>query len=110
MTAKVVIAVLPHEERAELEEKIRLTLAARKPRDPLEHELIFHAVKLSWEIDRADRIATAHLAHKVRMAARLGSETGNVSAEEVKRVHDLGGRLFFVSAIGPGYDDTNPED
>ena len=50
----------------------------------------------------------AHLAHRVRMAARLGTDT--VSAEELCKVHDLGSKLFFQAAIGPGYSSASADD
>ncbi len=64
-------------------------------------------VRLEWELDRAERVATAHLAHRVRMAARSGPET--VSARELKKVHELGSKLFFKAGIGPGYYSGNKE-
>src|SRR5271157_3194607 len=42
------------------------------------------------------------------MATRSGPET--VSAEELKKVHDLGSKLFFQAAIGPGYSDSSADD
>ena len=50
----------------------------------------------------------AHLAHRVRMATRSGTDT--VSAGELKKVHDLGSKLFFQAAIGPGYSDSTADD
>ncbi len=107
-TARTIMPVLPQEYRKGLEDKTQQVLTARKPRDPLEHDTICRAVRLSWEIDRADRIATAHLSHQVRMAERLGPET--VSACELKEIHELGSKLFFLAAIGPGYTETTADD
>jgi hypothetical protein len=42
------------------------------------------------------------------MATRSGTDT--VSAEELKKVHDLGSKLFFQAAIGPGYSDSTADD
>ena len=75
-----------------------------KPRNPLELDLVRRAVRLSAEVDRAERVGTAHLAHRVRMATRSGTET--VSAEELKKVHELGSKLFFQGWIGLGYSDS----
>ena len=79
-----------------------------KPRNPLELDLVCRAVRLAGELDRAERVATAHLAHRVRMATRSGTDT--VSAEELSRVHDLGSKLFFQAGIGPGYSSATADD
>ncbi|MGA2706513.1 MAG: hypothetical protein ABSH35_36325, partial [Isosphaeraceae bacterium] len=67
MTARTLMPVLPQEDAKQLEDKIQQVITARKPRDPLEHDQVCRAVRLSWELDRAERVATAHLAHQVRM-------------------------------------------
>src|SRR5208337_1746190 len=100
--------VLPQEDPKELEDRTQQAITAMKPRNPLELDLVCRAVRLAGELDRAERVATAHLAHRVRMAARSGPET--VSGEELSRVHDLGSKLFFQAAIGPGYSDSTADD
>ena len=100
--------VLPQEDPKELEDKTQQAIAAMKPRNPRELDLVCRAVRLAGELDRAERVATAHLAHRVRMATRSGTDT--VSAEELKKVHDLGSKLFFQAAIGPGYSDSTADD
>ena len=101
MTARTIMPVLPQEDPKELEDQIQQAITAMKPRNPLELDLVCRAVRLAGELDRAERVGTAHLAHRVRMATRSGTDT--VSAEELSRVHDLGSKLFFQAAIGPGY-------
>ena len=96
--------VLPQEDPKELEDRIQQAIAAMKPRNPLELDLVRRAVRLSGEIDRAERVGTVHLAHRVRMATRSGTDT--VSAEDLCKVHDLGSKLFFQSGIGPGYPES----
>ncbi len=108
MTACTIMPVLPQEDPKELEDRTQQAIAAMKPRNPLELDLVCRAVRLSGELDRAERVATAHLAHQVRMDARSGTDT--VSAEELKKVHDLGSKLFFQAAIGPGYSDSTADD
>ena len=108
MTARTILPVLPQEDPKELEDKTQQAIAAMKPRNPLELDLVCRAVRLAGELDRAERVATAHLAHRVRMATRSGTDT--VSAEELSRVHDLGSKLFFQAAIGPGYSDSTADD
>ena len=108
LTARTIMPVLPQEDPKELEDRTQQAIAAMKPRNPLEHDLVCRAVRLSGELDRAERVATAHLAHRVRMDARSGTDT--VSAEELSRVHDLGSKLFFQAGIGPGYSDSIADD
>ena len=108
MTARTIMPVLPQEDPKELEDRTQQAITAVKPRNPLELDLVCRAVRLAGELDRAERVATAHLAHRVRMAARSGTDT--VSAEELKKVHDLGSKLFFQAAIGPGYSDSTADD
>jgi len=91
MTARTIMPVLPQEDPKELEDRTQQAITAMKPRNPLELDLVCRAVRLSGELDRAERVATAHLAHRVRMAARSGPET--VSACELKKVHELGSKL-----------------
>ncbi len=108
MTARTIMPVLPQEDPKELEDRTQQAIAAMKPRNPLELDLVCRAVRLSGELDRAERVGTAHLAHRVRMATRSGTDT--VSAEELKKVHDLGSKLFFQAGIGPGYSDSSADD
>ena len=108
MTARTIIPVLPQEDPKELEDRTQEAITAMKPRNPLELDLVCRAVRLSGELDLAERVATAHLAHRVRMATRSGTDT--VSAEELSKVHDLGSKLFFQAAIGPGYSDSTADD
>ncbi len=108
MTARTIMPVLPQEDPKELEDRIQQAIAAMQPRNPLELDLLCRAVRLSGELDRAERVGMAHLAHRVRMATRSGTDT--VSAEELSRVHDLGSKLFFQAAIGPGYSDSTADD
>jgi len=108
MTARTILPVLPQEDPKELEDRTQRAIAAMKPRNPLELDLVCRAVRLAGELDRAERVATAHLAHRVRMATRSGTDT--VSAEELSRVHDLGSKLFFQAGIGPGYSSATADD
>ena len=108
MTARTIMPVLPQEDPKELEDRTQQAITAMKPRNPLELDLVCRAVRLAGELDRAERVATAHLAHRVRMDARSGTDT--VSAEELKKVHDLGSKLFFQAGIGLGYPESTGDD
>ena len=103
MTARTIMPVLPQEDPKELEERTQQAITAMQPRNPLELELVRRSVQLSAEIERTERVGTAHLAHRVRMATRSGPEMA--SACELKQVHELGSKLFFQLGFGPGYRD-----
>src|SRR5271157_4442475 len=81
MTARTILPVLPQEDPKELEDRTQQAITVMKPRNPLELDLVRRAVRLSGEIDRAERVGTAHLAHRARMAARSGPETVRVRAQ-----------------------------
>ena len=93
MTARTIMPVLPQEDPKDLEDRTQQAITAMKPRNPLELDLVRRAVRLSGEIDRAERVGTAHLAHRVRMAARSGPET--VSAASSRRFTNSAARCFF---------------
>ena len=108
MNARKIMPVLPQEDALELNERIQQTIAAMQPRTPMEIDLVERAVRLSADIDRAERIGTAHLSHRVRKATILDPK--EASAREVRTVHELGTKLFYQTAIGPGYPDATPDD
>ena len=93
MTARTIMPVLPQEDPKDLEDRTQQAITAMKPRNPLELDLVRRAVRLSGEIDRAERVGTAHLAHRVRMAARSGPET--VSAASSRTFTNSAARCFF---------------
>ena len=108
LTARTIMPVLPQEDPKELEDLIQQFINDMKPRNAPERGLVCRAARLTWELDRAERVATAHLGHRVRMATR--SSTDTVSAEELCKVHDLGSKLFFQAGIGLGYPESTGED
>ena len=59
----------------ELEDRTQQAIAAMKPRNPLELDLVCRAVRLAGKSTSPERVATAHLAHRVRMATRSGTDT-----------------------------------
>ena len=95
MAALTIMPVLPQEDPKELEDKTQQTITATKPRDPFEHDMVCRAVRLSWLIDRAERAETAHLAHRVRMAARSGPEMETVSARAQEGSRPRQQAVFF---------------
>ncbi len=100
--------VLPQEDPKELETKTQRAITAWMPRDAKELDMVCRIVRLEWDLDRAERVATAHLAHRVRTATR--SEPGTVSGDELERVHELGCKLFFPSLTGLGAPESTGDD
>ena len=91
----------------ELEERIQQTIAAMQPRTPMEQ---------TWSSARSASppISTAPTASARRTSriefARPRSSIPRKPAREVRKVHELGTKLFYQTAIGPGYPDATPDD
>jgi hypothetical protein len=87
--ARIVRPVLPHENLRELEARVQQWVKDLKPRNAVERELVEHAARLSWILDRADRFESAYLARRVRKA-RL-----KLSGRRMERVVNLGRKLLY---------------
>ena len=88
-----VMPVLPHEDPRELEERIQSWIDDWQPRDATEDELVRRGAKLSWLLERGERVEAAHLAHRVR---RPGERPGRgAPTRRMKQVNDLGRKLFY---------------
>ena len=90
-----VMPVLPHEDPRELEERIQTWIDDWEPTNAIESELVRRGARLSWMLERGERFEAAHLAHRVRMAGRKAGPTASASARRMKRVNDLGRKLFY---------------
>lgn len=62
--------VLPHEDRSAYEQRLEEWTAELRPPGSLGRYLAERAVRLSWQLDRADAHETARLAHRDGKAAR----------------------------------------
>jgi len=104
-----VMPVLPHEDPKLLEERIQTWLDDWRPRNDMESRLVRRGAKLSWLVERGERIEAAHLGHRVRKAMRKGGSA--VSARRMKVVCDLGRKLFYdarpkdIGNPAPDWDD-----
>src|SRR5947208_15124425 len=86
--AMTVTPVLPQEDPAERDEKIRRWVEDLQPVGDAERDLVARAAELSWLIDRDRRTETAGLAVRVRQA-QLPSDV-----ETIEKVCDLGRKLL----------------
>jgi hypothetical protein len=97
--------VLPQEDPAELEAKIREWIDDYQPTNAVERELVGRAARLSWTLDRAERYETALLAKQVRKAM-LRSR-----AKRTEKVCEWGRKLFYMAGkrllpdSGPAWSD-----
>jgi hypothetical protein len=66
------------------------------------------ATRLSWAIERAERVETTQRAQRVRQAARSRTET--VSARRLRKVHNLGSKLFLNSGPESNHSVGSPRD
>ncbi|WP_165073850.1 hypothetical protein [Paludisphaera rhizosphaerae] len=87
--------VLPQEDPAELEARIRDWMEDCQPTNAVEQELVVRAARASWALDRAERFETALLSRRVRKAM-LQSRT-----KRTAKVGDLGRKLFALAGRGP---------
>jgi hypothetical protein len=88
---------LPQEDSKELKERTQQWLSDMQPRNAGEHDLVCQAARLSWEIERAERIETAHLARQVSAAL---TQTEQASARRRKKVRELGRKLLPIAGSG----------
>ncbi len=59
--------ILPGEQESEYLERLDSWTGVYPPRDPLEQSLVEQAVRLSWQLDRADRVCARHLTERIRL-------------------------------------------
>ncbi len=59
--------ILPGENESDYRDRFDAWTAVYPPRDPLEKSLLEQAVRLSWQLDRADRVCTAHLVERIQL-------------------------------------------
>ena len=87
--------VLPHEDPAEFDARIREWVDEWKPQNAIERALVERAAKASWALDRAERFEAALLSRRVRKAM-LHSR-----AKRAARVGALGRKLFAMVGSRP---------
>jgi hypothetical protein len=93
--AKVVLPVLPQEDPAELDARIRRWVEDMRPGDDTERELVVRAAKISFELDRLERCEIAQLAPRVRKA----QAQVQVDDDTADQVGDLGRNLLYLASI-----------
>src|SRR5436309_2862098 len=104
--ARTAAPVLPQEDPVALEAKIGQWVEDLQPENDAERDLVEHAARISWQIDRAERCETARLSRRVKRAQfRSGQET-------VDRACELGRKLLYMAGprllptSGPPWDDN----
>jgi hypothetical protein len=95
MNAPTLFPVLPQENPRELEERTQEYLSDIQPRNAIERDLVLQAARLAYQIERSERIETAHLANRVREA----TQNEEISARRLEQVRQLGRRLLYI--VGP---------
>jgi hypothetical protein len=83
--------VLPGEDATAYQARLDAWRAEVRPRNALEESILEEAVGLSWQLDRADRVADARLAERIQIAAE--DEETRRQAEAVE-AEELGKRLL----------------
>jgi hypothetical protein len=95
MAALTIMPGLPQEDPKQREERIQEWDSDVQPQNAVERDLVRQAARLSLAIERGERIETAHMARRVRMAGRM--RTQKLSARRRKQVRELGRRLLYVA-------------
>src|SRR5271157_3266111 len=95
MAALTIMPSLPQEDPQQLEERTDRYTKDLQPRNAVEYDLAAQAARLALAIERGERIEMSHLAHRVRMAARM--RTQKRSARRCKLVRELGRRLLYIA-------------
>jgi hypothetical protein len=108
LSTRSIMHVLPHEDPAELERRTQEYLGDMQPRNAIERDLVRQAARLSYQIERAERLEAAHLAARVREA----TQTEEISARRLEQVRELSRKLLYIVApedesypYPPGSDD-----
>jgi hypothetical protein len=85
--------ILPGEDEAAFRARLDAWKAGVKPRNPLEESLIEQAARLSWQVERADRVQAAILTERIQL---VQSEDGRRQREEAEAAEaaELGRRLL----------------
>ena len=95
LRAVTVMPVLPQEDPQELAERTQEWISDVRPQNTIERDLVGQAARLSLGIERGERIETAHLTSRVRMAAQ--GQAQKLSAQQRRQVRELGRRLLYVA-------------
>ena len=95
MAALTIMPSLPQEDPQQLEERTDRYTNDLQPRNAVEYDLAAQSARLALAIERAERIETAHLAGRVREAAR--ERTQQVSTRRLEQVRELGRRLLYIA-------------
>jgi len=96
LAALTIMPALPQEDLQQIEKRTQEWIDDVQPRNAIERELTGRAARLSLTIDRAERIETAHLSHRVHEATR--ERTQQVSLRRLEEVRELGRRLLYITA------------
>jgi hypothetical protein len=70
LAAITIMPVLPQEDPGELEKRIQEWGTDLQPQTAAERELVQEAVRLSYAIERGERMETAHMSRRVRRARK----------------------------------------
>src|SRR5271166_6540225 len=88
--------VLPQEDPRAQEERSRVLEDALQPQNDAERLLVQQVARLSYAIERGERMETAHMSRRVRKAARLRAL--NVNPRRRRQTRELCRRLLYVAS------------
>src|SRR5271157_4046511 len=95
MAALTIMPALPQKDPKQFEERIQEWDSDMQPQNAVERNLVHQAARLSLAIERGERMETAHMARRVRMAGRM--RLLKLNARRRTQVRELGRRLLYVA-------------
>ena len=95
LRAFTLMPTLPSEDPKRIDERIQEWMDDVQPRNARERELTAQAAWLTIDLERAQRIGTGHMAHRVVVAARQREQDDQPARR--KRIHELGRKLLYLN-------------
>ena len=86
---------LPTEDPQRIDERIQEWMDDVQPRTAMERELTAQAAWLTIDLERAQRIGTGHMAHRVAVAARRRER--KIDPRVRRRISELGRKLLYLN-------------
>jgi hypothetical protein len=94
--------ILPGEDEPAFQARLDSWKASLPPRNPREEALLEQVARLSWQLDRADRVVAAHLTERIRHA-QSDEARQHPEAEAAAEAEQVGRRLLAGPPL-PTYD------
>ncbi len=95
LRAFTIMPTLPSEDPKRIDDRIQEWIDDVQPRTAIERELTAQAAWLTIDLERAQRIGTGHMAHRVAVAARRRER--KIDPRMRRRISELGRTLLYLN-------------